>query len=144
MGTRPRGSSDLLFRAHNRLAVVRLLQARSIFLRHRSPHHRVQVSQPEVLVSLRVPFCRFSLALSNLSLFARVAAVAQRYLLSDARTVEMSTPVEQQTLAPARGLFFRGEIFIVNLDFFSSILHAVRLSFSLDYNLHDVFLLIFL
>ena len=30
----------------------------------------VEVSQPEVLVSLLVPFCRFSLALSNLSLFA--------------------------------------------------------------------------
>ena len=41
-----------------------------IFLRRRSPDRRVQVSRGELLGSLQVPFCRFALAHSNLSLFA--------------------------------------------------------------------------
>ena len=38
---------------HNSPAVMRLLQSRSIFLRHRFPYHHVEVSRGELLVSLR-------------------------------------------------------------------------------------------
>ena len=40
-----------------------------IFLHHRSPDRRVEVSRGELLGSLQVPFCRFALAYLNLSLF---------------------------------------------------------------------------
>ena len=81
MGTRPRGRSDLLFQGAWPLQLaVDCYNQPPIFLRHRSPDRRVQVSRGELLGSLQVPFCRFGLAYLNLSLFWFMSPVVRVWL----------------------------------------------------------------